>query len=343
MLRTSYSVLSTIAASAADIVQSQGYLSITGCPSMKYSQIYNAGFGYTVKLAEVLGSITVTPTVAVGTPSTLVITQYVGSLGKVVTEVLSYTPVTGDTATTVCNAWRAQLALYNDLKVTGSGTATFIIAANATTVANSNRSAIIGVASTSGSNSVAQTQAAFAITGVTVATETLLLTGTTTGAVAGGIISVSGVAGATNVNGTFIIGTVVASTSIGLKNYYTGANIAQGAAWSSGGFWVLGSVPYTASTTMQTQGGQSRGQYWDLVAVGVDATLLTAGKTYNQAIFQYGSREGGAITTSSINQHILYVQDDSTNFAAFATRIGEVMNDFVASATTADPLNAAIV
>ncbi len=343
MLRTSTSVLSTIQASAADIVQSQGYLSITGVPRMKYSQIANAGFGYTVKLAEVLGSITVTPTVSVGIPSTLVITQYVGALGRNVTEVVSYTPVTGDTATIVCNAWRAQLALYNDLRITSSGTATFIVAATATTNANSNRAAIISVTSTSGTNTVAQTQAAQAITGVTVATETLLLTAATTGAVAGGIIAVSGVAGATNVNGVFIIGTVVASTSIGLKDFYTGVDIANGGAWSSGGFWVLGSVPYVASTTSQTQGGQSRGQYWDLVAVGVDASLLTSGKTYNQAIFQYFTREGGAIVETAISQHTLYVQSDATNFAAFATRIGEIMNDYTASAVTADPKNAAVV
>lgn len=344
MLRTSYSVLSTIAASAGDITQSQGYLSITGCPTIKYDQINNAGFGYTLKLAEFLGSITVTPTATVGVPSTLVITQYRGDLGKVVMEVVSYTPVSGDTATIVATAWRAQLALYKDLNVTGSGTSTFIVAANASSATTGLfGSAIINVTSTSGVNTVAPTVAAIAVTGATTATPIVVSTSTTTDVVAGQSVFLSGVGGMPEANGAFIVGTVVGSTSFGILNYYTGANTVGVGTYTSGGLHVQGTVGATTSTTNVSSGGQSRGAYWDLVAVGVDPSLLTIGKTYNQIIFQYKTNEGGDILTPSINQHTLYVQDDATNFAAFKTRIVEITNDYAASSTNADPANLSLI
>ncbi len=343
MLRTSYSVLSTIAASAGDIVQSQGYLSITGCPTMKYSQIANAGFGYTKAVAEGLGVITVTPTATVGVASTLVITQYRGDLGKTVTEVVSYTPVSGDTATTIVTAWKAQAALYKDLYITFTGSATFIATARASSATTGYfGSAIIGITSTSGVNSVAATSAvAMTITGISTATPMVVTA--TTDVVAGQVVTITGVVGMPEANGTFIVGTVTSTTAFQILNYYTGANTVGAGTWSSGGNAVHGTVSYSASTTSQGVGNQSRGYYWDLVSVGVDSTLITIGKTYNQIIFQYFTREGGDIVTDAINQHTLYVQDDATNFANFATRMKEVTNDFVASATTADPLNAALI
>ncbi len=343
MLRTSYSVLSTIAASAGDITVSQGYISITGCPRMKYSQIYNAGQGYVIKSAEAAGVITVTPTATAGVTYTLVITQFRGDLGRTVTEVLSYIAVTGDTATIICNVWRAQLALFEDLYVTGSGTATFIVTAGSSSATTGKfGSCIIGITSTSGTNSVAATSAvAMTITGISTATPMVVTA--TTDVVAGQTVTITGVVGMPEANGTFLVGTVTSTTAFQILNYYTGANTVGVGTWSSGGKAVHGAVSYSASTTSQGVGNQSRGYYWDLVAAGVNPALITIGKTYNQIIFDYGTREGGAIKTESECQHTLYVQDDATNFANFATRIVELTHDFTASGTTADPLNAALV
>ncbi len=338
MLRTQNAVLATLLASAGDITTSQGFVSITGLSPMKYNLIRDAGQGYVEPTPEVLGSITVTPTVTVGLPSTLVIQQYVGGLGRTVTEVVSYTPIAGDAATTVCNAWRAQLALFTTLKVAGSGTSTFIITASASTAASISISSLTGITGTfnnavitvtsqSGSNSVALTTAAIAITGATTATPIVVSTGTTTGLVAGGV-------GAT--------GTVAASTSFVILNQYTGANTVGVGAYTSGGSWVLGTQIPVTSTTSQTQGGQSRGYYWDLVAAGVDSTLLSQSGTYNQVIFTYGTNSDTDVQTSDINAQTLYVLSTATNYAAFATRIGNLVNDLTAGGA-ADPLNAALV
>ncbi len=342
-LRTSYSVLSTIAASAGDITTSQGYISITGAPTMKFSLIRDAGFGYTKPVAEGLGVITITPTVTAGVANTLVVTQYRGDLGRTVSEVLTYTPISGDTATIVCNAWRKQLALYPDLYIAGTGTATLILTASASSATTGYfGSAIIGVSSTSGVNSVAATSAvAMTITGITTATPMVVTA--TTDVVAGQVVTISGVVGMPEANGTFIVGTVTSTTAFQILNFYTGSNTVGVGTWSSGGFAVHGTEPYSTSTTQQSAGNQSRGYYWDLVAVGVDPTLLTIGKTYNQIAFTYEERGNTGITDSIEVTHTLYVQSDATNFANFSTRIIELTHDFVASSTTADPLNASLV
>lgn len=246
MLRNTYSVLSTIQAAAADITQSQGVLSITGLVPMKYSLIQGTGAGELAPVAETLQVTTVTPTAANSSTYTLVITQFVESIGRLVTEQVSYTTApSGDTATTICNAWRAQLAAYNDLAITGSGAATFIMTAEA---------------------------------------------------------------------GSAIF-TVVALQS----------NIAV----------VTG-----------TPGVASRGTYDDLVAAGVDASLLTVGATYSTTVFDYGvlsSNTVGGATSSEENVQTLYVDVAATNYTVFSARLVEVLNDYAAGTTDADPANLAIV
>jgi hypothetical protein len=353
MLRTSYSVLSTIAASAGDITTSQGFVSITGQVPMKYNLIRDAGVGYVLPTPEVLGSITVTPTVTVGLPSTLIIQQYVGGLGRTVLEVVTYTPITGDTASTVVAAWIAQGNLFKDLQIAFTGTTTLILTANASTAASMTidslsgisgtfNNAVITVTSQSGVNSVALTTAAIAITGVTTATPMVVSTGTTTGLVAGGLVAISGITTMTEANGVFRIGTVVGSTSFVILNQYTGANTVGVNTYGSGGTWVLGSQIPVTSTTSQTQGGQSRGYYWDLLAAGVSSSLLSTTGTYNYVIFTYGTNSDTDVQTSDINTQTLYVLSSATNFANFNTRMTALLSDLT-STSVADPLNASLV
>ncbi len=343
MIRNTSSVLSTIQAAAADITQTAGVLGITGCPSMKYNLIRNAGNGYLLKISEYVGSITVTPTAANSTTFTLVITQYNAAIGRVVTEQVSYTTAaSGDTATTICNAWRAQLALFNDLKVTGSGTATFIITATANV-----RSAIINVVALTSGISVATTPAnTAAVSAATNATPIVLTTAANTWVV-GQLVTSLGQATNTAANGTFLITATNGTTTITLGNQYTGEDVAGNGATGTGTV-THGSFGVSASpsTTNVSAGNQSRGSYYDLVAAGVSASLLSTTKTYNTIIFDYAVLSNNSVAGASSleeNTHTLYVLDDATNFAAFRTRMLEITADYTASTTVADPKNAAIV
>jgi len=246
MLRNTYSVLSTIQAAAADITQSQGVLSITGLVPMKYSLIQGTGAGELAPVAETLGVQTVTPTAANNSTYTLVITQYVKSIGRLVTEQISYTTAaSGDTATTICNAWRAQLAAFKDLKITGSSAATLVLTAQ---------------------------------------------------------------------TGNAIFTVIALQSSIAVVN--------------------------------GTPGVASRGTYADLVSAGVDASLLSVGATYSTTVFDYGvlsSNTVGGQTSSEENIQTLYTDIAATNYAAFSTRLDEVLNDYAAGTTDADPANLAII
>jgi hypothetical protein len=344
MTRTTYSVLSTIQASAADITQTAGVLGITGCPPMKYSLIRNAGNGYMKKVTEYVGSITVTPTAANSSTYTLVITQYNAVIGRTVTEQVSYTTAaSGDTATTICNAWRAQLALFSDLKVAGTGTATLIITATASV-----RSAVFNVVSIAGNTSVASTAANYAaIVSSTNATPTVVTTAANTWVV-GQLITISEHLVNTAANGTFLITATNGTTTVTLGNQYTGADIAGNGVGGATGNVAHGSFAVLAapSTTNVSAGNQSRGAYSDLIAAGVSASLISSSKTYNTIVFDYGAKSSntvGGATSEEENIHTLYVQDDATNFSAFATRINEIVLDYTASATTADPKNAQLV
>lgn len=343
MLRNTYSVLSTIAAAAADITQSSGYLSITGCPPMKYSGIRSTGNGYLKQVTEYVASITVTPTAVASSTYTLVITQFNATIGRNVTEQVSCTTASsGDTATIICNAWRAQLALFPDLKVAGTGTATFIITATANV-----RSAIVNVVALNANISVATTPANTAVVSAATNATPIVLTTAANTWVVGQLVTSAGQATNTAANGTFLITATNGTTTVTLGNQFTGADVAGNGATGTGtathGAFAVSASP---STTNVSAGNQSRGSYYDLVAAGVTASLLSTTKTYNTIVFDYdvksGNTVGGAISQEE-NTHTLYVQDDATNFSAFATRINEITNDYVASATTADPKNAAII
>jgi len=127
-LNNTYSILETLASSAADISVSNHMLSITGCPSMDFRSLTSTA--WTAPVAETLQITTVTPTVANSTYYELTITQFVNGQYNV-QKVFHTTPSSGATATTICDALRAQLATYSNIKITGSGTTTFIMTAQA--------------------------------------------------------------------------------------------------------------------------------------------------------------------------------------------------------------------
>lgn len=87
-------------------------------------------------VSAVAGVITVTPTAANSTLYKLTINAWNVNTGLPQVVVLSYTTASsGDTATTICNAFRSQLSGISGLSVTASGTATLVLT-SATTAAN---------------------------------------------------------------------------------------------------------------------------------------------------------------------------------------------------------------
>lgn len=129
-LRTTSSVLATLQAAAADISVSGHKLSITGVPTLDYRKIESMSTGFVASVAEVLQITTVTPTAANNTTFSLYLTQFVN--GVWVTGYLTHTTdASGQTATDICNALRAQLLAQSTFKITGSGAATLILTAQA--------------------------------------------------------------------------------------------------------------------------------------------------------------------------------------------------------------------
>lgn len=119
----------TVQASAADAPVAGHILSITNAPQIDTRTIEK--FSITAAVAEVLQVTTVTPTAANSSDFSLVITQMVNGVMQSVTLVAN-TPASGGTATTICNDWRSQLSANGSrIKITGSGTATFILTAQA--------------------------------------------------------------------------------------------------------------------------------------------------------------------------------------------------------------------
>jgi hypothetical protein len=125
-------VAGPLQAAGADVVVNNHFLTVTGCPSMDFRKIESTT-GFLASIAEVLTQYTVTPTVVSNnTTYTISIQQFVPALGRIVDRQLTYTTQsTGDTATTICNALRAQLTTLSDLQITGSGTTTLILTGKA--------------------------------------------------------------------------------------------------------------------------------------------------------------------------------------------------------------------
>lgn len=235
MLNVSYSILETLQASAADISLANHVLAITGCPSFDYRT--TSATAWTAPVAETLQVTTTTPTAANSTYYELTVTQLVN--GTLVQQILFHTtPASGGTATTICDAFRAQLVTYTGLRITGSGTTTFIMTAQ---------------------------------------TGSPIFTAVSTG------------------NGTLAV--------------------------------VTG-----------TAGVAAKGTYAALVAAGVSDAV--SGHTYYQTTFTYKADAAGTVNgniETSVNQHTLYVYASATNFAAFSTRMSEVLAAYVAGGTDADP------
>lgn len=150
-LRTSNSILSTLQASAADISVAGHKLAITSCPIIDYRKLESMGTGLLASVAEVLQVTTVTFTAANNTAFSINITQFVDSIGTYVNEVFTFnTDASSQTATDICNGFRAMINVNPKLQITASGTTTLILTAKS-------RSPIFRVTGAFPSNTVVST------------------------------------------------------------------------------------------------------------------------------------------------------------------------------------------
>lgn len=112
----------------SDCTLNQGTLQTKGAPAIKMADIFQAEL--LDPLAEGLQVVTLTPVAAASSTYQFTITQQNNSTGQLVQIPFSYVSLaSGDTATTIGNAFRTLIGLQPSLKITASGTATLILTA----------------------------------------------------------------------------------------------------------------------------------------------------------------------------------------------------------------------
>lgn len=313
-----------LATSGGDISVSNGKLAITGCPIMKWSGINTVSSGSGPSSTISAGSLypnylvaksqvrTATPTSANNAEFGIVIKQYVPSLGTIVEEVLMHTtPSSGNSATTICNAWRTQLALSN-LEITGSGTDTLILTADA-------GSELFTATSINSATSIVETTTAVNIVSSTDATPIVVTTDASTFAV-GDTVTIANHETNTNANGVWRVSATNGTTTVTL----------QGSVATGGG---AGGATGTCTDVAQ----YSKGAYADLIAAGIDSDLISAGSYYNQITFNYSSIDP-ALTAGNqnwtSNEHTQYVKSDATNFADFNSRMQQMLMAYTSTSGT---------
>lgn len=130
-MNRTYSILSTIQATHADIVLSNHTLSITGCPDMDFRTL-KTNTGYVTPVAETAGVLTFTNTGANSTTYKGRVTQYIPAIGGLaIVDFGTTSPASGSTTTTVSTALKADLNARLNLNIAATGTTTTVITADA--------------------------------------------------------------------------------------------------------------------------------------------------------------------------------------------------------------------
>jgi hypothetical protein len=125
-----YLVINSTDVTATSWVLANGVISINSQNVCKYNAVKKASV--TAAVAETSGVETLTPIAAANSVYQFIIQQYNLSTGVTYTGTYTYTTAaSGDTATTICNAFRSQINNDQVLKVTATGAATLILTADA--------------------------------------------------------------------------------------------------------------------------------------------------------------------------------------------------------------------
>jgi hypothetical protein len=129
---TQYLVLTNPAVTSSSWVLADGVITINGQQVCKYKELRKASV--TVSVNETLQVTTLTPTAAANSVYTLMIQQYNFSTGKTYTGTYTYTTAaSGDTATTISDAFKNQINADQNIKITTDalGGATIVLTAEA--------------------------------------------------------------------------------------------------------------------------------------------------------------------------------------------------------------------
>jgi len=95
-----------------------------------------------------------------------------------------------------------------------------------------------------------------------------------------------------------------------------------------------------ASFTNGTPGVAAKGTYAALIAQGVSADIIVAGQSYTNFRLQYRAssvNDPGGNVSEQRNTLNFYINAGATNYAALATRLGEIINAFASGGSVADP------
>lgn len=116
-----------IPSGATDAIVDNHILKVLGMPQVDVRLIES--FLPQDTVAEALGAATITPTASgvAGTQYTILLEQFVPTLGTTVRQPLTVVGVAADTATTICNQWRSQVAAITGIKAAATGTTTLIL------------------------------------------------------------------------------------------------------------------------------------------------------------------------------------------------------------------------
>lgn len=319
----SYNILDSVAASSADIVLQNGILSITSAPKIPFGRIIaNSSLPYLTEVREV---VTITPTAAASTRFAMLIRQYNKDTGMTVEEAIEYTTAaSGDTATTICNAFRSIIATRPNLKLAASGSSTLVLTATsgyplmtvvstgagtlaqATTFVNSSGTALSGLATGS-------------VTG-TISSGVLTIPHTSHGLTTGMTVTATDSALTfTDRNGVAVTGSYTARITVVNANSFTLDDV------------TVSGTPTTTSMVYTVVAQAERGSKANLDSRGF--TGGTSGNLYEEWKFQWEDLSPVS-GQSQIREHSVFLNASDSDFAALRTTFNNLRGGGTASSAT---------
>tara|TARA_R110000868_G_scaffold119785_3_gene317831 strand:+ start:5672 stop:6625 length:954 start_codon:yes stop_codon:yes gene_type:complete len=296
-------VLNSIAGAGDANIVGGHILQITNCPDMDVRTLNIPSGTFEPSLVSVASSFEWTPTVNNSEFYQVTIAQQFEGQGAVV-KVFEFTSSTSSSATEICDAFRAIIALEQSLSVTLGGTVTLEVTAIGVS------SAILTVTCPTGNGTIASLQTAYVATGVVDDSATPISVSDNPNVPATYFDGVTATVSASSdtvalPNGNYRISNVVALTSFDIDGTPVG---------------VAGVAAKDATFTLVPQFQRGNGD--QLIAAGI--TDAVSGDTYTTWTFLVSNIDPTANQGSeivSVLQLSLYLNETDADFAALQTQI----------------------